>query len=125
METVAHETAFDEKVEARLNSNEWDIQVARNVLRRRRRKRYTIAAVGSAASLAMAASLIFAILPGMQGGTIEGEELNRFVNAQVEGTWKKVFAGNALPDDSETVLIEARYDTSMDTMIDETLAQRL
>jgi hypothetical protein len=125
METMAHETAFDDKVKARLNSDEWDIQIARSVLRKHRRKRYAIAAIGSIASMAVAASLIFAILPGMQGGTPEGEALNRFVNAQVEGTWKKVFTGNALPDDSETVLIEAQYDTSMDAMIDETLAQRL
>jgi hypothetical protein len=124
METTAHETAFDEKVKAKLNSDEWDIQIARNVLRRRRRKRYTIAAFGSAISLAVAASLIFAILPGMQSGTLQGEALNGFVNAQVEGTWKKAFAGSALPEGSETELVDIQYDRSMDTMIDRTLAQR-
>jgi hypothetical protein len=74
--------------------------------------------------LAVAASLIFAILPGMQSGTLQGEALNGFVNAQVEGTWKKAFAGSALPEGSETELVDIQYDRSMDTMIDRTLAQR-
>ena len=124
METEAHETEFNEKVKARLDSDEWDVQVARNVLRRRQR-RYTIAVVGSAVSLAVAASLIFAILPGMQGGTLQGEELNRFVNAQVEGTWGKVFAESALAEGSEMVFVDIQSDKSMDKMIDDTLAQRI
>lgn len=125
METEAHETVFNEKVKARLNSDEWDIQIARNVLRNHRRKRYTIAAFGSAVSLAVAASLIFAILPGMQGGTLQGgEALNRFVNAQIEGTWEKVFAESAPAEGNETVLVDTQYDRNMDTIIDETLAQR-
>jgi hypothetical protein len=126
MENAAHETAFNEKVKARLNSDEWDIQVARNVLQRRRRKRYMIAAFGSTVSLAVAASLIFAILPGMQGGTFQGgEALNRFVNAQIEGTWEKVFAESTPAEGNETVLVDIQYDRSMDTMIDDALAQRI
>jgi DNA-directed RNA polymerase specialized sigma24 family protein len=125
MKTVDHKTAFDEKVKTRLNSDEWDIRIARNVLRSRRRKRYTIAAFGSAVSLAVAASLIFAILPDMQGETLQGgEALNRFVNAQVEGTWEKVFAESAPDEGNETVFVDIQSDKSMDTMIDETLAQR-
>jgi hypothetical protein len=125
MKIQARETAFNERVEARLDSSEWNMQIARNVLRRRRRRTYSIAAAGSAVSLAMAASLIFAILPGIRGGTSEGAELNQFVNAQVDGTWKKVFIEGTHPDDSETVLGEAQYDMNTDTLIDETLAQRL
>ena len=125
METMDHETAFDEKVKARLNNDEWNVQIAKNVLRSRRRKRYTIAAFGSAVSLAVAASLIFAILPGMQGGTLQGgEALNKFVNAQIEGTWEKVFTESAPAEGNEMVLVDTQDDRSMDTMIDETLAQR-
>jgi hypothetical protein len=124
MKNQTRETAFNEQVAARLKSADWDIQIAGNVLRRRRKRNYTFAAVGSAASLAMAASLIFAILPGMLGGTSDGARLNQFVNAQVEGTWKKVFTESALPDDSKTVLVEYQDDTDTDELIDETLAQR-
>ncbi len=125
MRIQTRETAFNKKVEDRLRSSEWNMQIARNVLQRRSRRKYIIAAAGSAASLAMAASLIFAILPGFRGETTEGAELNQFVNAQIEGTWKKVFSGNGIPDDNETILGQSQDYTSTDTLIDETLAQRL
>ncbi len=112
MKQETRERALNEQVAARLKSPGWDIQIARNVLKKRRRRNYTFAAVGSV-SLAMAASLMFAILPGMLGGASEGDLLSQFVNAQVEGTWQKVFA------ESET-----QFDRSTDTLIDETLAQR-
>jgi hypothetical protein len=115
MKNETRERAFNEQVAVRLKSSDWDLQIARNVLtRRRRRMNYIFAAASSAASLAMAASLIFAVLPGMLDGASEGARLNQFVNAQVEGTWQKVFA------ESET-----QYDTGTDALIDETLAQRL
>lgn len=124
MRTETREKAFDEKVTARLNNPDWDLQIARNVLGKRRRKNLAFAAAGSAVSLAMAASLIFAVLPGMLGGASEGARLNQFVNAQVEGTWKKVFSESEIMDDSETVLAGYQYDSSTDDLIDETLAQR-
>jgi len=114
MKYKTRETAFNEQVEARMKSSDWDMQIARNVLKKRRKRNYALAAVGSVASLAIAASLVFAILPGMLGGSSEGARLNQFVNAQVEGTWQKVFSES-----------EAQYDASTDTLIDETLAQRL
>ncbi|OHD64341.1 MAG: hypothetical protein A2176_01770 [Spirochaetes bacterium RBG_13_51_14] len=124
MDTAAHERAFNKNIRDRLNSDEWSFQVARGVMRHRR-KRFAVAAVGSTATAAAAASLVIALLYWFQAGSTDGERLNRFVNAQVVGTWKKVFTDSSLPGENDTILVDAQYDESLDSMIEATLLQRL
>jgi hypothetical protein len=124
METM-NEKRFDDRIAARLKSDEWDLRIAGRVLRRRRTKRLGIAAAGTASSLALAATLVFAVLPGLWGGAKTGEELNYFVNAQVTGTWNTVFTESAMAVGTESSVTDAQYDDDMDAMIDETLEQRL
>lgn len=124
METL-HEKKFNEAIESRLRSGEWNRTIAGNVLRRRRRALYLRGAVGSAASMALAASLVFGIIPAFQYGTVEGEAMNRFVNAQVDGVWDHAVAATGDNQGDEAVIVEARYDNSTDIMIDQTLEGRL
>lgn len=121
---TTHEKTFDDRIAVRLNSDEWDLRIS-GLVRQRRRKRLGIAAAGTASSLALAATLVFAVLPGLWGGATAGEELNYFVNAQVTGTWNTVFTGSAQAVVTESSDANDQFDNDMDTMIDETLAQRL
>jgi hypothetical protein len=124
MEPVNNEKLFDDRINARLKSETWDLGVARNVFRRRRRKHYLFGISGSVGSMA-AAVLLALFLTAAPEGTQYGEGMNRFVNAQVQGTWNQVFAGSQAQDSREAVFGEAEYDASVDTMIDETLSERL
>lgn len=119
-----NEQFYDSRINARMKSAEWDLGMARNVLRRRRRKQYLLGASGSAGSVA-AAVILALFLTAMPAGTRYGEGLNSFVNAQVQGTWNQVFAGANAQVKTNSVFVEAEFDQSVDTMIDETLAQRL
>ncbi|MBN2160989.1 MAG: hypothetical protein JW807_16480 [Spirochaetes bacterium] len=123
METL-HDNKFNEAIEARLRSGEWDRSIAGRVLRRRRRKLYMRGAVGSAASMALAASLIFGIIPAFRGGTVEGEAMNRFVNAQVEGVWGRTAQVSGVQESNDVLIVDARYDTSTDIMIEQALEGR-
>lgn len=123
METL-QDNKFNEAIEARLSSGEWDRSIAGKVLRRRRRKLYVRGAVGSAASMALAASLIFGIIPAFQGGTVEGEAMHRFVNAQVEGVWGRTAQAGAVQVSNDVLIVDARYDTSTDIMIEQALEGR-
>ncbi len=119
-----NEEIMDREIEVRMRSEVWDRGVARGVFRRRRLKRYVAMASGAAASMAAAAVLFIAILPGIRGGYVEGEALNGFVNAQVEGTWKSVFDAE-LQNGGESLVSDARYDDSLDVFIADTLELRL
>lgn len=120
-----HEKEFDDRIEARLKSDEWDFGIAGTVNRRRRRKTMGIAAAGTASSLALAAMLAVAVLPGLWGGAKAGEQLHSFVNAQVAGTWNTVFPGSVLAAGTDVSSADEQYDDDVDTIIEETLAQRL
>ncbi len=124
MEAMNHEKLFNERINARLKSGEWDLGVARDVFRRRRRKHYLFGVSGSIGSMA-AAVLIALFLTAAPEGTKYGEGLNSFVNAQVRGTYRQVFADKQVPVSDESVFGETEYDASVDTMIDETLSERL
>jgi hypothetical protein len=124
MEAINNEKLFSERINARLKSEEWDLGVARDVFRRRRRKRYILGASGSVGSMA-AAVLVALFLTAAPHGSKYGEGLNSFVNAQVQGTYRQVFDDKQATGSDETVFVEAEYDASVDTMIDETLSERL
>ncbi|HNW27929.1 MAG TPA: hypothetical protein PKN50_05605 [Spirochaetota bacterium] len=124
METINHDMLFDDRINARLRSDEWDLGVARNVIRRRRKKQYLIGASGSLGSMA-AAVLVAFFLTAAPEATRYGEGVNALVNAQVQGTYDQVFAGRASAESGTAVFAEAQFDDGIDTMIDETLAERL
>jgi hypothetical protein len=124
MKLMDQETNFNNSIESRLASGEWDSLIARNVIRKRRRIVARNSVIGSVASMALAASLVLAILPGITSGNRGGDELNRFVSAQVEGTWNSVFSGSPLPQNGEQALAGTQDDAGLDTLIDDTLAQR-
>ncbi len=124
MEPANNEQFFNDRIDARLKSAEWDLGVARHVFRRRRKKQYIFGVSGSLGSMA-AAVLVALFLTAAPESTRYGEEMNRLVNAQVDGTWKQVFAGRTAANSNTAVFTEAQFDDSIDTMIDETLEQRL
>jgi hypothetical protein len=124
MEPVNNERLFNERIDARLKSAEWDLGMARTVLGRRRRKRYILGISGSVGSMA-AAALVALLVTAAPEGTPYGEELHSLVNAQVQGTWNQVFADRRVVDGGRAIFEETQFDTTVDTMIDETLAQRL
>jgi hypothetical protein len=125
MKQMDRDTNFNNSIESRLSSGEWDSLIARNVIRKRRRIVARNSVIGSLATLAVAASLVLAILPGITNGTRGGDELNQFVSAQVEGTWNSVFSGSPLPQGSEQALAGTQDDAGLDALIDDTLEQRL
>jgi hypothetical protein len=124
MNIVDHETAFDAIIETRLRSDDWNLTTARSLLKRRRRKKYTITAAGLAASLAAAAFILSSLMPVSQSGIADGEELNNFIQAQVDGIWGKDSAGVMRIGNKEVLLVGAQYDASLEEMIEETLLER-
>ena len=124
METINHDMLCNDRIEARLRSDEWDLGVERNVIRRRRKKQYLIGASGSLGSMA-AAVLVALCLTAAPEATRYGEGVNTLVNAQVQGTYDQVFAGRTASESGNAVFAEAQFDDSTDAMIDETLAERL
>jgi hypothetical protein len=124
VETTNHEKFFNDRIDARLRSDEWDLGVARKIIRRRRKKQYLIGASGSLGSMAAAVLVAFFITAAPEA-TRYGEGVNTLVNAQVQGTYSQVFPERASAESSAAVFAEAQFDDSTDTMIEETLEQRL
>ena len=124
MNIVDQEKAFDAIIETRLRSDDWNLTIARSLLKRRRRKKYTITAAGLAASLAAAAVILSSLMPVSKSGIADGEELNNFIQAQVDGTWGKDSAGVMRIGNKEVLLVGAQYDSSLEEMIEETLLER-
>lgn len=115
MKAVNNEALFNAEIDERLKSDAWNREIARNVYGQRRKTRNRIGVIGSIGSLAAAALITLFLTTGIQEGSREGDELNAFVNAQVEGTWNRVFADTRVPESDDT----------LDAMIDDTLAERL
>ena len=115
MKAVNSEALFNAQIDARLKSDAWNREVARNVYRQRRKTRYRTGVSGLIGSLAAAALIALFLTTGIQEGSREGDELNALVNAQVEGTWNRVFADTRVPESDDT----------LDALIDDTLAERL
>ena len=124
MNSVDHETEFDAIIETRLRSNDWNFAIAKSLLKRRRRKKYALTAAGLAASLAAASFFLFLPAPVSQSGLAEGEELNKFIQEQVDGTWRKNSAGVMRLGNKEVLLVGAQYDAGLEEMIDETMLER-
>lgn len=117
-----HDEIMKREIEKRMTSDLWDRGVARSVLRRRRNR--FVGASGVVASAAAAAVIVFAILPGLRQGPREGEALYGFVTAQVDGTWNRVFDGNA-PAGPTAAAYEENFDNGLDDLIGEALTSRL
>jgi len=125
MMKTMHEKLFDDRIASRLKSDEWDLGIAGAVNRRRRSRKIGFAAAGTISSLALAAMLAIAVLPGLWGGAGAGGDLNYFVNAQVAGTWNTVFTGAGQAVESDASVVDPGYEDDIDTFIDDTLAMRL
>jgi hypothetical protein len=123
MNIVDHETAFDAIIETRLRSDDWNLTTARCLLKRRRRKKYTLTAAGLAASLAAAAFILSSLMPVSQSGVADGEELNNFIQAQVDGTWGMDSAVVMRIGNKDVFLVGAQYDASLEEMIEESLLE--
>lgn len=124
MEPGNNEGFFNERIDARLKSAEWDLAMARTVLGRRRKKRYILGVSGSVGSMA-AAALVALLVTAAPEVTPYGEGLHSLVNAQVRGTWNQVFADRQASESDTSIFVETQDDPGVDTIIDETLAQRL
>lgn len=124
MKPADQERAFDRAIRSRLEDGAWDRGVARGVLKKRRR-RIILSAAASAASLAAAASLVFTLTTFTLSGPSEGAELNSFVNAQVQGTWRNVYSRSGGTQADETLLVDAEIDESLDAVISDALSRRL
>ena len=117
-----HEALMEREIEKRMVSDLWDRGVARSVVRRYRRKRFA-AASGALASMAAAAMLVAALLPGLRDGGREGEALYGIVTAQVDGTWNRVFDGDAA---GPTAFSPGEpFDNGLESLIGEALSSRL
>lgn len=124
MEPVNNERLFNERIDARLKSAEWDLGVARGVLGRRRRNRYIFGFSGSIASMAAAVILVL-VMTAAPERTPNGEGLHSLVNAQVRGTWNQVFADRQVVESDASIFVETQDDAGVDAMIDATLSERL
>ena len=113
---------MNHEISSRLGSEEWNTMMAEKVFKKRRNRRIQLA--GGAASLATAALILLAILPLNRAASGYGDNMNSFVNSQLRGTWNRVFANSSLPEADSVVMIEARYDDSMDSFISNTMDQR-
>lgn len=124
MKTTDHNRAFDLAIRSRQEDGAWDLGIARGVVKIRRR-RVVLSAVATAASLAAAASLVFTLTTATITGSPEGAELNSFVNAQVQGTWQKVYSRADATASGDALLVDAELDESLDAVIDDALSRRL
>src|SRR5208337_3407164 len=87
------ETSFDRIIDDRLASDDWNLQIARSLIKRKRRKKNIFMVSGLAISLAAGAFISSMLMPVSRNVISEGEELNNFIQAQVDGTWRKNSAG--------------------------------
>ncbi len=117
------ETSFDGIIEARLASDDWNLQIARRLLRRKRRKNIFIVS-GLAIALVAGAFISSMIMPVSLNAVAEGEELNNFIQAQVDGTWRINSVSTVQVGKNEISFVGAQYDASLDEMIEETLSER-
>jgi hypothetical protein len=125
MKTTNHEKVFDTIIEARMHSDTWDNQIAHRVIGRRKKRQYAAVSTCVASSMAAAAIIIFAILPGFRNSAQEVEGLNNLINAQIAGTRQDALAGVIINRNYDIQHVDAQYDESLDDLIDDTLVQRL
>lgn len=116
METKTHEQRMNEELQRRRDDAAWDGSIARQVLRRRRR-RIGLAVMGPVAGLAAAASLVAALTGVITFDSTEGARLAHLVNTQVDGTYGRVFGDESAGD--------AGAEDTIDSFIDATLSQRI
>jgi hypothetical protein len=124
MDELDQETSFDRIIDARLASDDWNLLIARSLLKKKRKKRNIFIASGLAISLAAGAFISSMLMPVSQNVIAEGEELNNFIQAQVDGTWRKNSVSIVRIGKNDISLVGAQYDASLDEIIEETLSER-
>ncbi len=124
MAAIDHESNFDKIIDARLRSDDWNMAIARSLIERKRRKKYKLLAVGLALTFGSAVLIMGRLVPQSPTLPSEGEELNNFIQAQVDGTWKRNAGGTLRIDNREIFIASSQYDTSLDEIIEEALSER-
>lgn len=124
MADMEQETRFDRIIDARLASDDWNLQIARSLVKRKRRKKNIFIISGLAILLTAGAFISNMHAPVSRNVVAEGEELDNFIQAQVDGTWRKNSAGTVRIGRNDISLVGAQYDASLDEMIEETLSER-
>jgi len=84
---------MNQEIDQRLQSPEWDLDVASRVIfLRNKRKKRNIMAISTGGLAACASVMFFSFF--VNTSSVEVNDLDLFVNKQVDGTHKEVFTGS-------------------------------
>jgi hypothetical protein len=113
---------FSEKIRERIESNEWDREIASRVLSAIRKKRKRIA-VASLSSLATAAMIVVAFIFVLNSPSAP-DKIDQFITSQLDGTYNSVFNKSYRESLPSILSSQLPPDDDIDILIDETLTMR-
>lgn len=115
------ELRMEDEIRKRINSQEWDSKIATNVTKLHKRRIKKNIFVVSLSSLA--ATVVFVFLLFLNPGNQSPDKYEKFIQAQIEGTYSEVFNENYLQNrsnNSDDIIV---YD-NIDLLIDSALSRR-
>jgi hypothetical protein len=104
-------------IDQRLNDRTWDMAIAQDVIKRRRKRNRTVI---STASSVVAACLVFVLYISLNpGNTVKKKDtLNTFITKQINGAYKEAVTVNGKTEKTSQSLMD------FDSLIDDSLSQR-
>ncbi len=113
---------FSEKIRERIESNEWDREIASRVLSAIRKRRRRMAAT-LLTSLATAAIIVLAFIFVLNSPSAP-DKIDQFITSQLDGTYKSVFNKSYRESLPSILSSQSPPDDDIDILIDETLTMR-
>jgi predicted PurR-regulated permease PerM len=113
---------FSEKIRERIESNEWDREIASRVLSAIRKKRKRMVAA-SLTSLATAAMILLAFIFVLNSPSTP-DKIDQFITSQLDGTFNSVFNKGYRESLASLLSSQTPPDDDIDILIDETLTMR-
>lgn len=97
----------------RLNNDQWDSLISKNVLKKRRLKNRTIISSTAAVAASLVVAFVFTLNPFDENKTVDQNTLNSFISKQIEGVYKEAVTVNANTKSMD-----------IDSLIDDTITER-
>jgi hypothetical protein len=82
-------------ISQRLNSDQWDSLISKNVLRKKRKRNSAIISSTAAVAALLMVAFIFTVNPQNEKNNTDQNTLNSFISKQIEGTYKEAVTVNA------------------------------
>jgi hypothetical protein len=118
-----HKKIMSEKIERRLSSDAWNLQIASGVLAKKSGTRKRILYVSSFAASALAAAFLLVFIFGIDTGR-RSAGYEEFITQQIEGTMKDVAGKKGKAPVTAAAMKDIVLQNDTDDMIDDALAMR-